>query len=203
MKKTFIIILAVIITIFFSVNHLFAQKKKKTEVFKKDCVMLYEVEFNDNYYLFNVRVNELSSKGLKFDWFMTNNPGMTGKVSVNAASLQSATAYLDFFSFRTDYNLTDKSCVWMSRDVFQKLKKGEMVSLDLDGGLIVNFKMSQDNRQFIVPVSSRYDEISYFNVIRIDSDDGKYFMYVLNEPENPVILYMDLKVWYVKLIGVM
>jgi len=78
-----------------------------------------------------------------------------------------------------------------------------MVSLDLDGGLIVNFKMSQDNRQFIVPVSSRYDEISYFNVIRIDSDDGKYFMYVLNEPENPVILYMDLKVWYVKLIGVM
>lgn len=183
--------------------HLKAQGSKSPKLFKKECVLLYEVNFDNRNYLFNIRIDENSKKGLIFDWFMTSNSGMSGKVKVAPEALQSATSYLNYFNFKSDYVLNDKSCVWLAKDVFQKLKAGEKVSLDLGEGLTADFQLVKDKTSYLVPVSVRYGDIYGVSAIRIEAENGKYFMYILDNPEDPVILYMDLNSWYVRLIGIM
>lgn len=203
MKKSFIFLISLSAIIFQYPPDIYAQYKKNALMFQKDCVLLYEVNFDNRLYMFNVRIIENSRKELTFDWFMTEQPGMTGVVKVQAQGLQSATSYLNYFDFKSDYSLIDQSCVWLSRDIFQKLKNGEKVTLDLGKGLLADFLLVREKTNYIVPVSSRYGDILGLSAIRIESPDGKYFFYVLDNPENPVILYMDLDSWFVKLIGIM
>jgi len=180
-----------------------AQHKKYENLFSKECVMLYDVNFEGRDYMFNVRIIENSKKGLIFDWFMTGSAGMTGVVKVSAQDLQSATSYLNYFDYKSNYSIPGTSCVWLSKYVFTKFKNGESIRLVLSDNTAATFKMVHGNTGYIVPVSSRYGDIYGLHAIRIESEDGKYFMYINDDLENPVILYMDLETWYVKLKGIM
>jgi len=197
---TFAYLMVMSILLPFSIH---AQQKKSENIFSKNCVLLYDVGFEGRDYMFNVRIIENSKKGLVFDWFMTGSAGMTGIVKVSSQDKKSATSYLNYFNYKSNYSIPGTSCVWLSEDVFKKIKNNESVTLNLGDSLIVSFKMVHGNTSYIVPASSRYGDVYGLHAIRIESDDGKYFMYVHDDPENPVILYMDLESWYVKLKGIM
>jgi len=133
-------------------------------------------------YDFIATVKEMG-KDLVFGFAMTNTMKTAGTVTIKEEALKTATAQNNYFS-NGELTLADKTTVWVSKKVYDALKKAEAVTIrPSDEDEVLKFvkaeklTVSKDGKPFEVP--TLYGE----------TDKGHKF-WILDNAENPLIIKM-------------
>ncbi len=133
-----------------------------------------------------------------FGWKMTleNRTDKEGTLTISEEAAQTATEMYNYFE-NGEINLTDKTSVWMSRAAFSSLRTGNATELNTGSGakLFYRKKAGADNQIKI----NGYDRP--LNVIYAESEDGSEKLWILNNPNMPVILKMDLG-WTIEIVSI-
>lgn len=169
-------------------------------------VYVYEVETNADRYQFQVQVVHSGTEGKNFNFAMSNETQLHGNVQISPDALDTAHAQLNYFSSEF-YELEDATSVWFSKRVFEELtnkgsthialKKPDLGygSLTADGSAAIQLL---DSLPGIAKGSAYHCEYNgaaagLEAVFAVGSWKGRTVRYaVLNDPENPLILFMDI-----------
>lgn len=155
--------------------------------------LVYQVYYpNGLSYTFVVSPYATDVDGLGFYWFLAGN--MSGQIEMTPQALAASEAMHNFFQDGSLVTLEESTSVWLSKDTFERLVADEVVTLDTGIGLkaftVVN---RHPSGEFFGQVDSRHFDLNSspgYLVLRTDEDLSEIF--VLNDPENPLILKMDL-----------
>jgi hypothetical protein len=186
MKRTIVCILAVL---FIQSGIALAQNNENTWL-KPGAQLNYAVNYNGPAYDFvitNLKIGETVS----FDWRMTEPANMKGSVNISKDALDTASAQMNNFESGPS-NLTDKTTVWMCKNVYKAIKAEKSVTIDAgEGKTLLAFKKAEIYTTLIdgkeTKLNALYAETS-----------KRYKYWILDDPKNPIILKMDLG-WSIEL----
>lgn len=153
---------------------------------------IYKVNFQGRDYDFRVTNPVVDmDNGAKFRFKMTGDNSITGRVSISKEAL--ATAHDQNNNFANgDLDLTDKTTVWISKEVFKELKENGASTMGADSWGAKEYKMvepyfSSDN---YYPVNIDGKTL-YIPCIKVASEDGQE-IWIADDESNPLILKMDI-----------
>lgn len=157
----------------------------------------WEVNNNGSVYAFTVSNPKGSvATDFEFDWAMTSGDDMNGHIKITKEAMKAAIVQNNYFGPRLkNATLTDKTTVWVSQDVFTQLKKTGTAKMDVgNGGEIFTVVANDDNEDkaaFNDNVMVKGNEKTLVTM-HIKNQDGSRQLWILSNPQNPVIVKMDL-----------
>ncbi|HAV92316.1 TPA: hypothetical protein DCW38_03960 [candidate division WOR-3 bacterium] len=148
--------------------------------------LVYHVEYFGDEYDFIVDVNKLS-KDIAFDWSMTSPVNSSGTAVLREKALSSATKLFNYFSDGDTLDFDEEyTSVWVSRAVYDALKKNDMVTIDAgDGDETLTF---EDIEKMTVLIDG---EDADLDCIYSSSDLFGWF-WILDNRKFPIIVKMDI-----------
>ncbi len=156
--------------------------------------LVYQVDYLGlDQYPFTVTVVRAAPAPV-FDYHLDHPPSSArGRVAVTAGALQSAHRHLNFFEpGEHDYRLDDSTSVWVSRATYRDMAAGRPTPINLGPtGAPDDTLQSARRETFPVVIDGETVELP---VLVAQTDDEKG-LWVLDDPENPIILQMHLQ-WY-------
>lgn len=163
------------------------------------ATLVYDVDFYGSQYDFIVHLKALDDNGLSFDYEMTNPNRTRGAVHMTTEALREATAQFNYFR-GGEATIDDKTSVWVSAAVYQALAgEGGAATISTDGGnSTVKIVKSKTGHDYAVINAIRQEEIRDLAYLYAESEDGEVKYWIHNDPDNPLILKMDLG-WKIKL----
>ena len=161
-----------------------APKASVPDAFKKGKVLVYNVTNFDKKYDFILTLTDRDA-GLAFSWKMTEPVNKEGTIEVKPEALASATTLYNFFG-PGPVSLDAATCVWVSKGLYQSLKKGETVLIDAGQGddeIKLNgtetFKTTVDGKAVDLPV------------LHATTTQG-YEFWIVDSEKDPIIVKMQL-----------
>jgi len=168
----------------------------QTLALKTGSVLTYSVNANGSRYNFIITIMGWGDNRV-FDYEMTAPVSQTGNITLTASALATASAQTNRFS-GGPVTLADRTTVWLSKAVFDGLKKNFQARISSDGDSPVTL-LNNFEDQFNVIVDGKNIRL---NIIYAEEQSGKPYKYwILNDADNPLILKMDLG-WTIELIDV-
>ncbi len=146
--------------------------------------LTYKVDFRGMKYDFIIDLKQLEPR-IIYDWRMTFNDAKKGTVTMQPEAIATATKQYNYFD-KADINLTDATCVWVSKAVFASL---------LDGKPTVMNSGKEDKTFLKKSLPEGTDPTiggKKADCIYTESEDGSEKYWIMNNPEFPLILKMDL-----------
>jgi hypothetical protein len=153
---------------------------------------IYEVIFGGQTYDFRVTNPKVDmDNGITFKYKLTGDVGYNGTVSMSKEAVESAHDQMNKFG-KDKYDLTDRSTVWISKEVFNELKT--------TGSSMINANDWVGQREFTVVSSDGVDdyytvkvddEEKYIKCIKVEAKDGEQ-LWINDDPNNPLILKMKV-----------
>lgn len=144
-------------------------------------------EFSSEYdsYQFILSNVEKTAKTASFDWQMTNEEGSSG--SVRLMNLEDDVSLDNYFKASGEVQVyTDRTAIWIPKSIWKRLYWDKEIPITIDGkkDLItevsyVTYYATMGDIQLDVPAFKLYTE------------EGD-MIYVLRDPDNPIILEMQL-----------
>lgn len=168
----------------------------QTLALKQGSVLTYAVNANGKNYNFILTIKTWDTDR-SFDYEMTAPVSVKGNVTLTAGALNTASAQTNMFS-GGPISLSDKTTVWLSKSVFDGLKKDFQARINADDSGPMTLLNNYED-QFTTKVDGKDTRL---NIIYAEEQSGKPFKYwVLNDVANPLIVKMDLG-WTIELIDV-
>jgi hypothetical protein len=162
---------------------LYAQKKSKSWL-KTGTTLTYQVTVRSKQYNFIIRDLILDSN-YTFNWEMTEPNNMTGSVVMGRQALDTATTQQNTFQAGENM-LTDRTTVWVSKKVYNAIKKKKPVRIDSGSGKTeLIFKEKQD---YTFTLNGSETSVK---VLFAETNSANKF-WILDDKENPLILKMNL-----------
>jgi hypothetical protein len=131
----------------------------------------------------------------EFDWSMGNDNN--GHIKITAAAMKSAMAQNNYFGPRLkNATLTDKTTVWISQQVYADIAKKGTAKMDVGNGaeiftVVTDKDGEAEKESFKDPIKVKGSEKTV-TTFHIKNNDGSRQLWILNNPQNPVIIKMDL-----------
>jgi hypothetical protein len=133
----------------------------------------------------------------EFDWAMTTGNDMNGHIKITAAAMKSAIAQNNHFGpSLKNAVFADKTTIWISQDIYTQLSKKGTAKMDVgEGPEIFTVVMDKDGDaekesfKDVIKVKGSEKTVTTFHV---KNSDGSRQLWILNSPQNPVIIKMDL-----------
>jgi hypothetical protein len=179
--------------VFVSSESISAQKKSKNDWLKSGDTLVYDVINQKKQYNFIVRHLQIENN-IAFDWNMTSPNEMAGSLVISRYALDTATMQKNYFQDGESV-LTDKTCVWVSKKVYNAMKKKKPVTINSGNGMAVLEYKGKEDYTFKLNGVEHTVKVIY----GVTKKAEKYW--ILDDPKNPIILKMDLG-WTVKLMDV-
>jgi hypothetical protein len=146
--------------------------------------LTYKVNFRGMKYDFIIDLKQLEPR-IIYDWRMTIADDKKGTVTMQPEAIATATKQYNYFD-KDNINLTDATCVWVSKSVFASLKEGKPTVMN----------SGNQEKTFLKKALPAGTEPAAGNkkidCIYAESEDGTEKYWIMNNPEFPLILKMDL-----------
>ena len=156
-----------------------------------DRTYIYSVMFNGNEYDFRVSNPMVDmDNGISFKYKLTGDVGKDGIVNMSKEAVTTAHSQMNKFGRATE-NLTDKTSVWVSSEVYNELKTNgsSMINAnDWTGALEFSVVDQAGDNFYEVRVDG---EIKYIKCIKVEAKDGEQ-LWINDDPKNPLILKMKV-----------
>lgn len=188
---------------------------------KPGTELIYNVLAFGDEYDFVVNLSEVGDQ-VSFDYYMTNDNNVAGSIIIPASDMANATSHMNYFS-GGEKTLNGQTTVFFSRKAFEDIVAGKSVTIDVGMGSKVSVrKQTPEERDAMneelldldaigegyMPYGGIYfidrEDISYQffedHIVLVD-ENGKHTYSVLNNPEFPLITFMDLG-WTIELVDV-
>ncbi|MBS3742620.1 MAG: hypothetical protein KGY74_10910, partial [Candidatus Cloacimonetes bacterium] len=150
---------------------------------------------------FAVKVKEKSPEKLSYKWLISR-VYEKGEVSMDSTALQHADELLNHFYGKDKEELTERTAVWVSKDVYNGLKNGEAVMLDAGNGKCKFTNKGIETYRFVSnDVNVEVDVIrAESQKKKVETEDGKKpeQLLILDNSHNPLIVAMYLD-WDIEL----
>ena len=147
----------------------------------------YTVSYGDYEYDFYINLNSFDREdGFSFDWYLDNN---RGSVFMKAEALKSAMALHNYFNVAT-ITLSDKTSVWISEKMFQAIKTGKPVEIDLGKEKQTFTLKRKDIYTFKHKV---FGEKIQVPILVISTSDNEKEIWIIDNIENSLIVKMNLE----------
>jgi len=150
---------------------------------------------------FAVKVKEKSPEKLSYEWLISR-VYEKGEVSMDSTALQHADELLDHFYGKDKEELTERTAVWVSKDVYNELENGEEITLDTGKGKCKFKNMGVEPYRFVSNnVNVEVDVMrvqSARDKVKSDKGNKPEVLLILADASNPLImdLYVD---WNIEL----
>ena len=156
-----------------------------------DRTYIYSVMFNGNEYDFRVSNPMVDmDNGISFKYKLTGDVGKDGIVNMSKEAVTTAHSQMNKFGRATE-NLTDKTSVWVSSEVYNELKTNgsSMINAnDWTGALEFSVVDQAGDNFYEVRIDG---EIKYIKCIKVEAKDGEQ-LWINDDPKNPLILKMKV-----------
>jgi hypothetical protein len=155
---------------------------------------IYQVIFQGKTYDFRVTNPKVNmDEGISFKYKMTGDVGINGTVNISKDAINTAHGQMNHFG-KNNYDLTDRTTVWISNEVFNEIKnKGEsIINGDVfmgQGEVVFTDVTDQKNIDELYYKVTVDDQDKYIKAIKILGKDGEE-MWINDDPKNPLILKM-------------
>ncbi|MDD3802921.1 MAG: hypothetical protein PHW02_00855 [bacterium] len=147
--------------------------------------LIYHVDYFGDEYDFIVDLKKIG-KDIEFDWSMTSPVNSSGSVEIKEKALKNATYLFNYFSDGDNIIMYDSTTVFMSKAVYNALKKNETVTIDAgDGDENLSFDDYED-----FPVIINGEEKNLYCIY--SSSDLFGWFWILDNQSFPLILKMDI-----------
>lgn len=153
---------------------------------------IYEVVFNEKQYDFRVTNPKVDmDNGITFKYKLTGDVGYNGTVDMSKEAITKAHDQMNKFG-KDKYELTDRTSVWISSEVFNELKT--------TGSSMINANDWVGQREFTVVSSDGVDDFytvkvddqdKYIKCIKVEAKDGEQ-LWIKDDAKNPLILKMKV-----------
>ena len=153
---------------------------------------IYEVIFNGITYDFRVSNPKVDMvNGVSFKYKLTGDVGYNGTITISKEAINTAHDQMNKFG-KEKYELTDRTTVWISNEVFNELKT--------TGSSMINANDWVGQREFTVVSSDGVDDFytvkvddeeRYIRCIKVEAKDGEQ-LWINDDPKNPIILKMKV-----------
>jgi hypothetical protein len=156
---------------------------------KKGMVLVYQFENNNQKNDFIVTVEDFKTT-LTFSFKMTNQKRTSGKISLSKEALKNAIAQYNYFQ-SNDVALDNQTSIWVSKKVWKNIKKKKKCFISTNSGELSLKELEFVNNQNYPLQMNGNDSI--LNVMYcITKDSNAYKYWILDDPNNPLILKMEL-----------
>jgi hypothetical protein len=164
---------------------------------KRGTKLVYYVEMPDKKYDYVVTVNKFGPS-MAFDWAMSEPVNTSGSVSIGAGALATATSYKNYFEDDSKATLTNQSTIWLSKKNFNELKLKGKTKMDMTGS---SYLYEKDAQPMDISYETKAGTVNAKVLVAefIKTADTKYTIHVFNDAKNPLIQYMDLGSFTIKL----
>jgi hypothetical protein len=175
------ILMAFMLTCCYAVN---AQEPAYIPTLDIGSKLTYKVDFRGMKYDFIIDLKQLEPK-IIYDWRMTIADDKKGTVTMQPEAIATATKQYNYFD-KDDINLSDATCVWVSKAVFASLTAGKSTTMNSGRG---DKKFLKKN----IPAGSEpMAGGKKIDCIYAESEDGSEKYWIMKNAEFPLILKMDL-----------
>lgn len=147
---------------------------------------IYEVIDGDEKYNFNININGVEDYYISFDWEIPQRD-ISGAIMMTETAMNTATGLHNYMT-KGYVKLTDKTSAWISKSVFNAIKKGETVELMLDRNK-ENFKLYDET---YYDFGKRLGKPYHIPVIVIADENAKQKIWIADDEKNPLIVMMEL-----------
>ncbi len=154
---------------------------------------IYEVYFNDIKYDFRVSNPVVDMEnGVSFKYKLTGGVGYEGTVDISKEAIATAHDQMNKFGSEKEY-LTDKTSVWISKEVFNEFKTKGYSSINAnDYEATTEFQLvsekNSDDSYYPVTID---DETKYIKCIKVIAKNGEE-LWINDDANNPIILKMKV-----------
>lgn len=158
-------------------------------VVKDNYQLNYNLAYGDERYQFIVQMEEVEPyRTFSFD--MTNKRGTDGRVTMTPGALDTATWQVNTFGNRNDTFSDREITVWVSRKVMKDL-------IEKDSAVFNPGAFMSSNTTFYNKGLKTYEyELNgvpqKIEILVAQNKKGNYGFWLLNDPENPLIIRMDV-----------
>lgn len=152
----------------------------------------YAVNFKGDKYNFYVSNILLLDYYASFNYVMDNDNQTRGEVLMSEDAYANATDLYNYFS-GGKVTLDKQTSVWLSQKLFKEIKEKGKVVMSTDKSSPKTYKVvkakKDADKYYKVHVNGEYRNIP---CIQIVSEDGSQKLWITDNPENPIILKMDI-----------
>ena len=156
----------------------------------------WEVNNNGSVYPFIVSNPKGSTvTDFEFNWSMGDDNN--GHIKITAAAMKSAIGQNNYFGpSLKNATLTDKTTVWVSQQVYTDLAKKGSAKMDVGNGpevftTVTDKDGDAEKESFKDAIKVKGNEKTV-TTLHVKNTDGSRQLWILNNPQNPVIIKMDL-----------
>ncbi len=149
--------------------------------------LFYEVTAQGMKYNFDININGFTNTYVSFDWNLADSKN--GTVFVHEEAMLESFALKNYF--QGGYKaLKDRTSVWVSKKLFKEIKSGKTLSIDLDNNEVVEMKMKGTETYSFGDQGGGVP----FNVpvIVVGNDDDSRTIWIMDDPNNRLIVMMDI-----------
>ena len=150
---------------------------------------------------FAVKVKEKSSEKLSYEWLISR-VYEKGEVSMDSTALQHADELLDHFYGKDKEELTERTAVWVSKDVYNELENGDEITLDTGKSKCKFKSVGIEPYRFVSNnVNVEMDVMrvqSARNKLKTEDGNKPEVLLILADASNPLIMAMYLD-WNIEL----
>lgn len=166
-----------------------SEEAKDTLEVQDNYQLNYNLAYGDERYQFIVQMEQMAPyRTFSFD--MTNKRGTDGMVTMTPGALDTARVQVNTFGNRKDTFSDNQITVWVSRRVMKELMEND--SSEFNPGAFMSGS-SMFYKRGIKTYKYELNGVPQKIEICVASDkDNKYSFWLLNDPENPLIIRMDV-----------
>lgn len=170
---------------------------------KPGDVLTYHVKTPTAEYDFTVTLKTWRPN-LSFDWVMSGDVNQKGAISFNNADASDAMGLNNFFNAGA-VTLQGKTSVWVSARVFKLLAAKATANITIDNAAIAEPFINCQVSNFAVNFNgaqAMFKNIVARNNAGCTNGAGAKEIRILNNAQNPLIVYMDMAGWTIELTSV-
>lgn len=161
----------------------------KTIPIKAGSKLRFQITQGDDYKNFDVALKIFSTSEISFDWSIGEGL-MNGQTKMTSNALKKGASLLNYFKPNEHYQLTDKTCVWVSQEVFNVAKSKKSIRIDTGKGVFLfDFKKSPKDATCLYLLKGEKRKAPI--LVGMNEEKG-YIINILNDPKNPLIVSMIL-----------
>lgn len=209
--------LLLLFTVFYTLTLSATENKLKQSWITSGSELIYEVNAFGDVYDFVVYLDEVGD-AISFDYYMTNDNATEGYISIPASAMADATSHMNYFS-GGERTLEGQTTVFFSRGAFSDMVNGKTITIDVGRGTLMTVRrqtpdeIQQMHEELLADTYMPYGGIYYVDgvdvletffedhILLVDVNTGAHVYTVLNDPDFPLITYMNLG-WEIELIEV-
>jgi hypothetical protein len=170
---------------------------------KPGDVLTYHVKTPTAEYDFTVTLKTWRPD-LSFDWVMSGGVNQKGSITFNNADASDAMGINNFFNPGA-VTLKGKTSVWVSAKVFKLLASKATANITIDNAAIPEAFINCEVDRFAINLNgspAKFNNIIARNNAGCTKGAGAKEIRILNDVQNPLIVYMDMAGWTIELITV-